>query len=136
MAITLKDAVDGFRKQWGWMADETLRQKRKVKKVEYFYARHMGHAEMPFNQCYLCEFVVFGYRNIPVGFHHLCNDCPVEWGGKVNHCVRRNRYINKKGIYWKWFITTNYKKAARLAREIANLPLKEKYQEEYENAID
>ena len=133
MNITIKDAVDGFRKQWNWMADETLRQKRKVGKIEYFNAHSIGFRDMPFRCCYLCEFVVFGDRDIPVGFNHFCNDCPVEWGGKVNQCVRRNWYINKKGIYQKWFITANYKKAARLAREIANMPLKIKYMNDYEN---
>ena len=33
---------------------------------------------------------------------------------------------------WEKITRANYKSAARLAREIANLPLKEKYQEEYE----
>ncbi len=122
MTFTLKTAVDNFRKQWDWIADETLQRKRKVAKSEYFVAH--GISNIPLMECYLCEFSTG------------CDVCPVKWGGKLNFCINRNANLDNKGLLAQWKYTKNYKKAARLARKIANLPLKKKYREEYENAID
>ena len=36
MKLTLKEAVDNFREQWNWIADETLRRKYRVQKHSYF----------------------------------------------------------------------------------------------------
>ena len=124
MAITLKDAVDGFRKQWNWMADETLRQKRKVEKDEYFDAHGIDVRDRPFNECYMCEFAP------------ECVACPICWGGTLDLCNYREPYYRFDGLFGMWNGTRDYQEAARLARKIANLPLKEKYRKEYENAID
>ena len=65
MTFTLKTAVDNFRKQWDWIADETLQRKRKVAKGEYFVAH--GISNIPLMECYLCEFSTG------------CDVCPVKW---------------------------------------------------------
>ena len=132
MKLTLKDAVDGFRKQWNWMADETLKRKRKIIKNQYFDEHDiLRNIPLPHHCCYLCEFS----KMICVG-DAWCNKCPIEWGGKIGNCYHKDRDEDYKGLFSRWEKTTDYEEAARLARKIANLPLKEKYRKEYENAID
>ena len=121
--ITLKEAIDNFRKQWNWMADETLIQERKVEKEEYFNAHSINEEDRLRICCYLCEFV--GSRP--------CIKCPVKWPGEAGNCSDRDTRFDDRGLYEQWAHTIDYEKAARLAREIANLPLIEEYQEEYEN---
>lgn len=128
MNITLKEAVDGFRKQWNWIADETLKQKRRVEKFEYFDEQDIDPHDTPWRDCYLCEFS----RSVYIG--HQCDKCPIEWGGKIGDCYHKNTRGDYRGLYVRWIKAADYKEAARLAREIANLPLKEKYREEYERS--
>ena len=131
MTIKLKGAVDNFRKQWNWIADETLRQKRKVTKKEYFAAQGVTWFDIPPCMCYLCAYT----KTCRVG-DDQCDKCPIEWGGKISNCCHNNFEGDYRSLYARWEYTTDYIAAANLAREIANLPLKEQYQEEYKNAID
>lgn len=130
MKITLKEAVDNFRKQWNWIADETLKRKRQVKEFEYFDEQVSVELSIPYNECYLCQFS---------GVERLvdqCTKCPVEWSGEIGNCYDKDALDDHASLYGRWEMTTDYIEAANLAREIANLPLKKQYQEEYENAID
>ncbi len=132
MNITLKDAVDGFRKQWNWMADETLRQKRKVEKEEYFDTQGIDERDRPILCCYLCEYTHSLKKYNPDMV--VCNNCPINWGGKIGNCCSKDVRDDDKGLYEEWEKTNDdYEEAARLAREIANLPLKIKYMNDYEN---
>ncbi len=128
MKLTLKEAVDNFRKQWNWIADETLQQKRKVEKDEYFDSHRIDAQDRPLNECHLCEFT----RKCM----DKCMDCPICWGGKIGTCLNKDAWNDHKGLFVRFIRSNYYIKAANLARKIANLPLKEKYREEYENAID
>lgn len=134
MKITLKEAVDSFCKQWNWMADETLTRKRKVEKEEYFDTQDIDKRDRPLLCCYLCEYAhgLTKYNPDMV----VCSNCPINWGGKIGNCCSKDAKDDNKGLYEKWDKSTDdYIEAATLAREIANLPLKEQYREEYENAI-
>ena len=35
--LTREEAINEHRKMWNWIADETLKQKRKVNENEYFH---------------------------------------------------------------------------------------------------
>ena len=128
--IALKDAVDNFRSQWNWMADKTLKRRGKVKKVDYFNAHEISSFDIPIHYCYLCDYTKTRY----IG--DVCKNCPIEWGGKIGNCCDKNSRCDNQSLFAKWKYTTDYIEAANLACEIANLPLKEQYREEYENAIN
>lgn len=79
--LSKSEAIKKHRKIWNWIADETLKQKRKINKNEYFMA-HKGVTDTLLCDCCCCEYVI--------------------------------DYINT--------YSHDYKKAAKLARQIAELP--------------
>lgn len=115
--LTLKEVVDNHKVLWTWLADESLKRKRKVEKHEYFIEHEICYPNVPYEQCYCCEYVV---QNSLKG---ECENCPLSWGSVA--CFRG------KALFIKWLGEDNYIKAAELARQIANLPLKKKYVKQY-----
>lgn len=111
--LTLKEVVDNHKVLWTWLADETLIRKYKVEKYEFFAEHGIHRLEAPICCCYCCEYVV---QNSLKG---ECENCPLSWGSVA--CFRG------KALFIKWKREDNYIKAAELARQIANLPLKKKY---------
>ena len=117
MKLTREEAIANHRKMWNWIADETERLERVVLKPEYFKEHSISHNDFPVRFCYCCSFDLT-YYSLP-----LCGACPINWGvdTEMNACC------NKKSPYEKWDIIVKYypndwKSAAKLAREIANLP--------------
>ncbi len=108
--LTKSEAISNHRKMWNWIADETLKQKRKVDKIDYF-ERH--RVEVPCNECYCCE---YGYGD------DNCPDCPIEWGGEYGTCNDRVEEFDNKGLYALWYNEFDYSRAAELAKQIAELP--------------
>ena len=117
--LTLRETVDNHRVLWNWLTDETLKRKRKVQKKEYFVEHGVEECDFPRNLCYCCEYNI---SNISKG--QECSSCPIDWKGKCYYT---------ESLYRVWYNETDYIKAAKLAREIANLPLKPKFTEQYEN---
>jgi len=111
--LTKSKAIAYHRKMWHWIADKTLKYKRKVTKEDYFDAKHIKKKDRPFCNCYCCEYVEQGFWG--------CDICPVEWGD-IPHCVGVG--YPKSGLYKRWDTCSDYKTAARLARQIAELPEK------------
>lgn len=68
--LTLKEAINNFRKQWEWIADKTLTRKVKVIKANYFSAHGISAHDLPLHGCYLCEYIKAKY----IG--DICQDCP------------------------------------------------------------
>ena len=101
-------AVKNFRKMWNWIADETEKRKVKVLKEDYFKANKI--TDIPRNLCYLCEMC-----------NAVCSRCAVDWGEDRDILFCDDNYSS----YDKWVLATSWEYSARLAREIANLPLKE-----------
>lgn len=116
--LTLKEAIDGHRKLWSWLANETLERGRKVEKYKYFVKHEISYPNVPFEQCYCCEYVA---QNSLKGD---CENCPLRWGSVA--CYRG------RALFIKWKSEDNYIKAAKIAMQIANLPLKKRYAEQYE----
>lgn len=105
MNLTREHAITEHRKMWNWIADETNRLKRKVKKYEYFDT--MGIHDIPLNGCYCCEF------NRRSNSYHCGIDCIINWG-KFLGCT--------DSYFAEWANTDDWKESARFARIIANLP--------------
>lgn len=117
MQLTREEAIANHRKMWNWIADETERLERVVLKPEYFKEHNISHNDFPMHFCYCCSFDLT-YWSLP-----LCGACPINWG--VN--TEMQACCNKKSPYKKWRIVVNHyshdwESAAKLAREIANLP--------------
>ena len=117
MQLTREEAIANHRKMWNWIADETERLKRVVLKPEYFKEHNISHNEVPRFSCYCCGFDLHCW-SLP-----LCGACPIIWG------VNTEMYacLNEKSPYKKWNIVVkrysdDWESAAKLAREIANLP--------------
>ncbi len=108
MKLTREQAIEEHRKMWRWIAEETLKRKKKVWKENYF-KEHPEYKELPISLCWCCE-----YADVK------CLKCPLVWpnGG----CTEKKEKI---GLFYKWVIETNYKKAAKYARKIAELGEKE-----------
>lgn len=123
---TREDFVFHHRKMWNWIADQTLKLKRKVTKEEYFEAMGIPVWNRPLHRCYCCQYV-FRY------FENTCESCPIDWtNGEDNDefdkyfiCTFEYETIGLTSIFIKWLRADYYKEAARLARTIANLPEKE-----------
>lgn len=103
-----KKAIKNFRKMWNWIAYETEKRKRKVHKYQYFTENKI--IDIPRNQCYLCEMC-----------HSVCSECPVDWGEDKDILFCEDF----ESPYDSWTDSYDWKDSARLARKIANLPLKE-----------
>lgn len=110
--MTREEAIANHRKLWNWLADETERRRSVVGPSAYFNAIGVPEGDRPFLYDYCC-----GYDNI-VG-NGNCNSCPIEW--PTGKCWYKN------GLHTQWSHTGgdwggDWRKAAELARRIANLP--------------
>ena len=105
MRLTREQAIAWHHKMWNWIADETEKLKRKVIKYEYFDTMRIH--DIPLNECYCCEF------NRRSNSYHCANNCIINWGKNLG-CT--------DSCFSEWANTYDWKKAARLARIIANLP--------------
>ena len=103
MKLTRELAIKLHRKLWMWVATETERQHRIVTSAEY----PLFKRKKIYRNCWLCEFSLkYGHSAV------VCNNCPIKWG--EDRC--------NMGEYRNWYNETKWKKSARLARIIANLP--------------
>lgn len=133
--LTLEKAVELHRELWNWLAKHPLKSKTdwpkwgEVKK-KYGYIRY---------HCFMCE---IARRNGNID----CSECPIDWQSKDkryhNHinCVS-DYVVEPAGLYEKYYKARDRSsiftlvswpyiiKTAWLARTIANLSLKKKYQE-------
>lgn len=115
MELTKSEAIANHRKMWNWIADETLKRKRTVRKWDYFRAHEISGLDIPRHQCYCCEYTSNGvYLN--------CRNCPIVWGGEINTCMDRDNFDDDKELYSLWCDEPDYIKSAELARRIAELP--------------
>ena len=105
---------------WNWIAYETLKRERFVTKHEAI--EHFGWNDSKMdNGCWCCTYVCRTCKD------RTCKDnSPIRWPGDTC-CDDFSRGII--GLYSKWCIamrrSSNYKEAADLAYQIANLPERE-----------
>ena len=106
--MTREEAIKNHRKMWRWLAKNP--EKWKTDYLEKFDPE----ADLD-EDCYLCEYVAENHNGI-------CRSCPVAWPGGTCHAPHR-------GLYFKWIVAKGeerYSLSAELARQIAELPEKER----------
>ena len=117
MKLTRAEAIANHRKMWNWIADETERLERVVLKPEYFKEHNISHNEVPLYGCYCCEFNL-QFLTLPI-----CSACPINWDVNIEAkacCYKKTPYSKWNEVVYNKY--NNWKSAAKLAREIANLP--------------
>lgn len=123
MTLAKQEAIENHRKMWNWIADE-LEKGNGDKylhivdiKVEYFVKHNIKLKNRPFANCFCCEYT--GSNNGQFN----CGDCPLKWpnGGTCFGDGINGLYIRA----WDACVNDNYAEAAKLARQIANLPERE-----------
>lgn len=119
----LKECVDSHKKLWMWIANETRRKKRKINKIDYFLINHI--LDIPENTCYFCNFVhCVSLKNNSINLGDPCQFCcPGNWANSKNTCSHSNTLYTS----FTFTSTYNWKKAADLAEQIANIPIRFEY---------
>ena len=127
--LTKSEAIELHRRMWLWIADETLIRKRKVTEQDYFKEMGIYNKDIPpWRSCYCCEYNI--QQKIKIKKYdwdkYGCKYCPLNWNSKCDRrmCRNKNKLDDYKGLMGKWADKKNYKKAAKLAKKIANLPEK------------
>ena len=117
MKLTKKLAVALHRRLWNWIADETVKQQRKVQKFEYPPFKHFKIL----SNCWCCEYARTARKNdiVKKGREMLktpiCEYCPIHW--ENDKC--------SDGEFDEWFVSDTWQEAEHWARVIAELPERE-----------
>lgn len=119
---TREDFIFHHRKMWNWIADQTLKLKRKVDKLEYFRAMRTSVNYRPLHLCYCCEFTAVLDKNGTI--RPICRRCPIDWKSNALDymCECNSNMDDGDGLFTIWLDTYDYKESAIVARTIANLP--------------
>lgn len=99
------------RRLWNWLADH-----QEAKKAEYF--KHWDRNSIPRELCFACEAALQEANRTDTVEH--CRFCPL--GGP--YIVGCDAWLG--GLYEDWQDAVSPKRRQKLARQIANLPWKEK----------
>ena len=114
MQLTKERAITLHRRMWRWIGLKTLKEKRCVKKEEWF--KRFGLKTI-YCGCYCCEYA----RSLLLYFHlgrDRCVHCPINWGGKRDCCDGKALFA-----LWKYEKDMdNWQEAGKLALQIAELP--------------
>lgn len=110
--MTLTECIENHKEKWHWIANKTLKQRRKILEFEYFRENNIT---MPILGSYCCT-----YDNLTTEYKRdKCKYCPFVKNKPLNpydkHCFN--------GLYELWFFELNYIKCAELARAIAECQL-------------
>lgn len=126
--------IENHRKMWNWIADEYENEvitPVQILKKEYL---HMIGNYGIFGHCFLCDYAGPSGVMCNSNYSFDCTKCPLDWGTPSNSsvtegfCVDRLYYGDEEGLYGQLlglsYQNTLYrcKDAAKLARQIANLP--------------
>ena len=118
MFLKRKAAIQMTRDMWNWIADETEKRQRIVLKIEYFIENKIPSV---FCDCFLCEYALEekGMRCV--------DKCPLNFGGTMKYACEY--VLDSPYRDWKTeayvLVPGNWKRAAKYARRIANLPERE-----------
>lgn len=122
MTLTKKLAIKLHRKLWNWIADETIRQKRKVRKSEYpLFAKYIYID----HDCWCCYYARKEERRLECDWGSIdCFYCPLQW--KHGTCIADS------SEFFKWDKAKTWQEAAHWARIIAELPERDERKEQKE----
>lgn len=100
----------------------TRKRNRKVKKEEYFSYLYLKTPDevTPHRLCYCCQF------DSDCAYYRAeskCRNCPINWGSERHNfkCIDKYRNEDYLSLYGKWELTKNWRTAAKLAKQIAEL---------------
>lgn len=133
--LTKEEAIAHHRKMWNWIADR-LEEHHPGCNV-YMYKEKYMEENFPnidiTNNCFCCHYAV--QENDGDDFTNYCISCPLVWGTEANtndfFCEQGNHdIIEALSLFnyglWNYAqrLTENhcYDEAAKVARQIANLP--------------
>lgn len=119
--MTREKAIENFRAMWHWMADKSEKSKRKVAKIEYFMAHNFDILEIPLHCCFLCEYAEEQF--LRRDGNDKCEYCPIDFG--YDFCTAGAGVDETIYDLWCDCLKKEWEEAARLCREIAELPEKE-----------
>jgi hypothetical protein len=120
--LTKEQAVAEHRKMWNWIADQLENGSTStvgLLKEEYCKINKFNLLE----DCFCCEYARMQINN------SNCKSCPILWGSEDNtdrfYCEYGNNGEMNKGLWWIAQIYSfkhKYEEAAKIARQIADLP--------------
>ena len=113
LTLTRERALEEHRKMWTWIAEKTLERKELVDKDDYFKEVYENCFRIR-SQCWCCEYSN-GCKTST--FDNFCKYCPIRWTDDGGGCLSTGSPF----VDWT-FDHVDYKKAAKLALMIANLP--------------
>lgn len=126
--------IENHRKMWNWIADAYENGARTpVGDLKEEYLRMIGNSGIS-GHCFLCDYAGPSGVMCNSNYSFDCTKCLLDWGTPSNSsvtegfCVDRLYYDDEEGLYGQLlqltYANTTYrcKDAAKLARQIANLP--------------
>lgn len=120
--LTRLKAIIEHRKMWTGIYEQTLIQKRKVNKGDYFdrkiSRKEMTKKDVPVMGCYCCEYAAQIAQMKMQSVRDRCQYCPLKWN--TEKCFDTGSYYEE----WEKTDSHDYVKAAQIARKIALLPIK------------
>ena len=121
--FTREQAITKHRQRWNWIADETIKRKRRIIKMDYFNENLDKNEEPPLAGCYACQYSA-EQRGIISFSKNMCQFCPIDWHSDSPYamCMNKDEHSFRSNTFAAWSETNNWKKAAELARQIAELP--------------
>lgn len=159
--LRLKETVDYHRKMWKWIAEETLKRRKKVFPDDYFKYSGIKDSDIPEYNSYCCDYglsvidksIQYDYQvfGISKSFKYRLSIreckilCPFVWtdfcpGSKYDCralCEDKSICGCKWSLYHKWLYSGgDWQGAAEKALAIANLDLKPNYQTVYDQEAD
>lgn len=108
--LTREQAIEEHRKMWNWIADETLKQKRKVNENEYF--QHINLTDIPKDNSFISEYIMQQMEITKTTSIDVILD-NFEYGKQFA--------IPTAGDSFSYCDHNHYQNASIIAREIANL---------------
>lgn len=130
MKLTKQKAIEEHRKLWNWIADQFesgVKDTAFNLKAEYCHSHFKGIDIN--NHCFCCEYATQVNIEVTENNYEDCKFCPLVWGteNKLDSYCCENHYDNSlaRGLWTlvgKYSNLGEYTDAARIAREIANLP--------------
>ena len=118
--LTKQQAIKEHRKMWLWIAEQTEKQEKVVGKDEYLDL-YYPNADIECN-CFCCEYD----KQQNAELTHDCFNCPIDWDSERYECMCNDKTdLGDDNLFALWIRTCwleNWKEAAKLARQIAELP--------------
>lgn len=131
MNISREEAIRKHREMWNWIAEQ-YENGSNVQvnhlKAKFVKKKHYPN-DNPDSKSYCCEYAGRVLNPKIGGSRYNCERCPLEWSSICCElmCLHKNNELDSDGLYEQCMYQSrpyiaNYKKAAIIAREIANLP--------------